>query len=281
MSFCYQVLLLVVLLPLGGWLIHVFESANRKKLLSEWDPPTRALPAPVPAQPPRVPTWDERMEAVGIRRAYLWEAMGGYLWEIGRDSNVYAEHAKPEMIGWLFVIGDEAARSHVDSMTDFDRKNRPVQVLGASIYACPEAHMSGFDILYEIAKAGVKDGVLASGRPELRFLGACCRACGAVPGKNRAESSQALGALWTEHRNLRGIVDALESPAAKLEFAKAKLACVDEEIEALDRRRNLLKAEQAALHAELGHGDPFRGLSPARLDDPPDDRAKSMPALKD
>lgn len=261
-------------------------AGERKKL--------RALPAPavgpnvsaaseavdrMPA-PPRVPTWDERMEAVGIRRARLWEAMGGYLWEIGRDSGVFAEHARPEMIGMLFVIDQESAILHFQEMSAFDRERRAPQARGAADFWCGPCDRRRGEALYEIGKADVPAGTTGDGRPELRHLGVFCRACGAFA-HGRAERSQALGALWGECMNMRRLIEALESPDAKRAIVQAKLACVEHELADVERRRGQLLAERAGLRAGLALGEPFRGLSLAALSDPPDDRAKAMPALSE
>jgi hypothetical protein len=79
---------------------------------------------------------------------------------------------------------------------------------------------------------------------------------------------------------IRRLVDALESPDARRAVVTAKLACAERELADVERRRCELLAEQAGLRAELAMGEPYRG-SPASLDDPPDDRAKAMPALKE
>lgn len=253
--------------------INLISRINTPKALPEARPPE--LPKPEPAAP-RVPTWFERMAAVGIPTAHAYEGMGSYGLEVasvGTGSGSWSPFADrgATWLGKMFAVSIEELRLSEREVPRSAHCDRCDDVMSMA--------------LFEIVKRPVPPGEIDQGWTEPRSLGRWCRRCGDCQ-SGRPADSRVLGTLWERHRNLYDLVEALESDDAKMELRKAKLACVETELLDVERRRERLTFERMRLQEELGalKGPPNRdrfALPTAKLDDPPDDRAKAMPALKD
>ncbi|HJV32399.1 MAG TPA: hypothetical protein VJ694_00045 [Patescibacteria group bacterium] len=271
--FLYPIVGLIAAFAIVMGAINFIARMNTRKALPEARPPE--LPKPEPAAP-RVPTWSERMAAVGIPTACAYEGMGSYGLEVpsvGTDHAAWCPFADrgAKWLGKMFAVSVEELRMCEKTVPSSAYCDRCDDVMSMA--------------LFEIVKRPVPPGEVDQGWTEPRSLGRWCRRCGdCQPG--RPDDSRVLGALWASHRNLYDLVEALESDDAKRELRKAKLACVETELDDVERRRERLVFERMRLQEELGmlKGPPNRdrfALPTAKLDDPPDDRAKAMPALVD
>lgn len=277
---------ILLALLIGGFIGSAFTTSRQPKRLESGARP--ALPPPEPAplretsaapEPPRPPSFDERLRAVGIRLAAL-EELG-----LGPDEYVIWEDRKawkyerlfrpvPRMLGWVVALGSHHALGWpVDGM---GRRFTDRQEL------CSFCRSDRTYRLYRIVKREVPPGAQDLGLVETRMLCDVCAACGFIPGKPGPELDEVFGGLYLKLPNFKEILAELEKRKGgpMLEW---RLRVLKEEHDALRPRADALADEIRRLEAEIPHPelDPYRGTPLAKLDDPPDDRAKAMPALDD
>jgi len=267
------IMIVLSLLFLYGFLGSAFSAGKHPKSLP---PPEPQTPDVLPAARPRVPSLEERMEAVGIPIAAAYEGMGSYGIDVESVQSggfrwcPFATYGA-EWLGRLFAVSVEHLR--------MSRENVP-----PSVYCDRCDDVMGM-ALYEVVKKPVPPGEFDQGWTEPRALGRWCRRCGGLQA-DRSAGSRVLGTLWTEHADLHGLVEALESDESKRKLREAKLACVEAELEDVEGRRNRLMHERMRLQDELGalKGPPNRdrfAADPrtAALEDAPDARTRALPAL--
>lgn len=250
-----------------------YSASRSPKRPSEGDTPSDG------PKPDRVPTREERMQAVGIATATSYEDM--YSWGVHVVSVKMANGAawcpflddEPASLGKLFVVSVEDVRTGGYELPVSAQCDECDRVMGMA--------------LYEMVKRPVPPGTLDEGRVEPRALGRYCARCGEFPTHGAADS-HVLGTLWNDHDNLFDLVEALESDGSKLELKEAKLARARTELSDVEMRRDRLTHECATLEEELGllKGPPGRDRfaedpRTAALDDAADDRTRSLPVIRD
>lgn len=136
--------------------------------------------------------------------------------------------------------------------------------------------------IYRIAKRAVPDGARDLGLVETHRLCDACKGCGLVQKWPTAKDPDLFDGLYVEHPNFLDLLAQLEKRGGRTAL-ETRLRLLRSERDALQPRLDALDLEIRRVEAQLPivDKDPFRGMPLAKLDDPPDDRAKAMPALID
>jgi len=159
-------------------------------------------------------------------------------------------------------------------------------------YRC--ASCDSYEKMYgigEVVKRQPIGGASDTGRATMLLIGVICSVCGYVVGAGWYE--QQYQQDWHDHARLRELMGHRRNFLEQLDHLERlqgapqherRLRLLEAELETLDVRRSLLLSEKRGLEENLGllRGDPNRdrfALPAARLEDPPDNRAKAMPAL--
>lgn len=212
---------------------------------SEGKPPKRLHPKPrprlarAPEDPPRVQNFRMRMEAVGIHAARAYEGMGSF----GIETQVGGKNWCPfamlgsEWLGQLFTVPSQDLRRAGQATPETTQ--------------CVRCRTPMDHVLFEIVRSPVPTGTIDLRVTEPRLLGTHCSRCGDF-GSGRAVSSQVLGEIWTAQKNFFGLIEAMEGGEASLKLRQAELACLQNELDDVERRRNQLNFEQLRIKEELG-----------------------------
>lgn len=282
----YVIGIILLALLMGGFIGSAFTAGQQPKLAggdgsqalpppgTASETPSETPPAP---EPPRPPTFWERLRAVGVRTASLEElGMGPDEYVIRTDEKrkyAYLFRPTPDMLGWIVALDTHYAMG------------LPYDASGARHERVICAHCREEKTMlriYRIAKRAVPDGARDLGLVETRRTCDICKGCGLVNGWPSAKDPDLFDGLYVEHPNFLDLLTQLEKRGGR-QALETRLRLLKAERDGLTPRVDALDREIRRLEAELPHPDldPFRGTPLAKLDDPPDDRAKAMPALSD